>query len=662
MSVVLPSGGGQGARLCLILGLLVALAASVTLHAAGGVAHGLRALWAPAAEDVPALFLHYAWWPRLAVSLLAGAGLALAGTLMQQLLRNPLASPMTLGVAPGANVALMAATLYAPAALEAGREWIAFAGGGLAMLLVFAIAWRRQLSPVVTVLAGLVVNLQLGAVAVILLLSNYEALSGQLIWGAGSLAQNGWGGALYLLPRLAIGAILMAMLLRPLAILEIGDAGARSLGIPLGPLRFAGLGLAVLLTGSIVSSVGVIGFIGLVAPNIVRMAGVRALPARAFWAALLGALLLALTDLGVQYATGCFGIFLTTGAMTSLLGAPILLWLLAGLRPRPGLPRAADAAIAHRHGATRALLGGLGAALLAMMAIGLALGQSGEGWAWLTPGSAGLLEWRLPRVLAAAGGGTMLALAGVLIQRLTGNPMASPEVLGISGGCGMALLLAVFLLPAASGGMLVGIGIAGAAATLAALLLLNRRTGFAPERVLLTGVAVNALFGAVQATLLARGDPRGQEALAWLAGSTYYLDAASGVTALGLAIALTIAAGLFVRWLEVLPLGATVARGIGIPVLAARLALLLLVSLLTACATLVVGPLSFVGLLGPHLARLLGLHRAGQQLAGAALAGALLMVTSDWIGRQILFPWEIPAGIVASLLGGAYFIWGLRRL
>ena len=92
------------------------------------------------------------------------------------------------------------------------------------------------------------------------------------------------------------------------------------------------------------------------------------------------------------------------------------------------------------------------------------------------------------------------------------------------------------------------------------------------------------------------------------------------------------------------------------------LLILLLVALLTASATLVIGPLSFVGLLAPHMAKLMGLVRARAHLLGASLCGALLMVLADWAGQQLLFPMEIPAGLVSTLLGGAYFMWCLRRL
>ncbi|WP_420267671.1 iron chelate uptake ABC transporter family permease subunit, partial [Halomonas lysinitropha] len=288
---------------CLLPGLAL-LALILGSLAEEGLFDGLRALTTVTPASPEALVRHYSWWPRLAMSLLAGGGLALAGVLMQQVLRNPLAAPTTLGVASGANLALMAATLLAPGLLLAGREWVALAGGGGAMALVFALTWRRGLSPAVVVLAGLVVNLYAGALGMVLLLFHQETLKGLLIWGAGSLAQNGWDDAAFLAPRLLLGGLAAWLLLRPLTVLELDDASARSLGVSLKHLRLAGLGLAVFLTGCVVSVVGVIGFIGLAAPNIVRLAGARRLGARLLWSTLLGAFLLATTDLLLQRFAG----------------------------------------------------------------------------------------------------------------------------------------------------------------------------------------------------------------------------------------------------------------------------------------------------------------------------------------------------------------------
>ncbi|WP_016855472.1 Fe(3+)-hydroxamate ABC transporter permease FhuB [Halomonas smyrnensis] len=658
----LPSRRLTPGRACLLLGLLTAGLAVAHLASSTGLVAGLSSLVTILDDSADALVLHFAWWPRLAMALMAGGGLALAGVLMQQVLRNPLAAPTTLGVASGANLALMAASLLAPGLLALGREWVALAGGGLAMGLVFALAWRRGLSPVVVVLGGLVVNLYFGALAMVLLLFHQEALKGLLIWGAGSLAQNGWSDAAFLAPRLALGVLGAFWLLRPLAVLELDEAGARSLGVSLKWLRLAGLGLAVFLTGCVVSTVGIVGFIGLAAPNIVRLAGARRLGTRLLWSTLLGALLLATTDQLLQRYAGTLPTLIPTGATTAALGAPLLLWLIPRLRLNGSAPPRHAATSRVRHPAPRRLIVGLSLALVAMAVVAALAGQGADGWQWASPLDAGLLEWRWPRLLAASGCGLMLAVAGTLIQRLTANPMASPEILGISGGSAIALMGAIFLLPSPGNLTLVGAGVLGALVSLAVLVAVNRRSGFQPERLLLTGVAITALFEAIKAVVLAGGDPRGQQVIAWLSGSTYYVDATSAVTVAGAAALLALAAAPLARWLDILPLGGATAAALGIDLRRARLSLLLLVALLTAAATLVVGPLSFVGLLAPHMARLMGFTRARAHLAGAALTGALLMVLADWLGRQLLFPQEIPAGLVASLIGGAYFMWGMRRL
>ncbi|TFH85517.1 Fe(3+)-hydroxamate ABC transporter permease FhuB [Billgrantia azerbaijanica] len=645
------------ALLCLALVIALLGLAGASL-ARQDLATALGALFHASPEDAESLVRHYAWWPRLAMSLLAGGGLALAGVLMQQVLRNPLAAPTTLGVASGANLALMAATLLAPGLLLVGREWVALAGGAGAMALVFALTWRRGLAPVVVVLAGLVVNLYFGALGMVLLLFHQEALKGLLVWGAGSLAQNGWSDAAFLAPRLAIGGVTAWLLLRPLAVLELDDASAKSLGVSLKHLRLAGLGVAVFLTGCVVSVVGVIGFIGLAAPNIVRLAGTRRLGERVLWSTLLGALLLATTDQLLQRVSGSLPTLIPTGATTAALGAPLLLWLIPRLKLERR-PDVATSAFGRRHAAPGRLAATLAVAAMAAAVVALLVGQTHMGWT-VTDDWA-VLEWRLPRLLAAAGSGVLLAVAGTLIQRLTANPMASPEILGISGGSAIALIAAIFLLPAPGNLTLVLAGTGGALATLGVLVWLNRHSGFRPERLLLSGVAITALFDAVRAIVLAGGDPRGQQVIAWLSGSTYYVDLPAALAVAAAALLLMLASQPFTRWLDILPLGAPTARSLGIGLDRARLTLLLLVALLTACATLVVGPLSFVGLLAPHMARLMGFTRARMHLAGAALIGALLMVVADWLGRQLLFPQEIPAGLVASLVGGSYFLWGLRR-
>ncbi|AXB05008.1 Fe(3+)-hydroxamate ABC transporter permease FhuB [Aeromonas caviae] len=622
-----------------------------------------QALFSPELDDARQAVVHFSWLPRLAICLLAGAALGLAGTLMQQVLRNPLASPTTLGVASGAQLALMMVTLLAPSWLLIGREWIAMAGGSLAMGLVFALAWRRQLNPVVIVFAGLVINLYLAAISMGLLLFFQEELKGLLVWGSGSLAQNSWSGVGYLLPRLLLAAMLAAVLVRPLAVLELDDASARSLGVSLKHLRLAGLGLAVFVTACVVSVVGLIGFIGLAAPAMVRLLGVRKLAQRLLWAPILGALLLAATDLLLQTLSRFWPVLIPTGAMTALLGAPLLLWLIPRLGIKQSAPKANSSLQLARHPAPTRLVGlmvlGLAAAVIASLLFGQGMG--GWGWpSWLRWQAQ--LEWRLPRTLAAGAAGVLLALAGTLLQRVSNNPMASPELLGVSGGTFMGVIAAALLLPALPLPMMLLGGLVGAFACLLLLVLINRRNGFQPERILLSGIAITALLEPLQAIALANGDLRVQQLLSWMSGSTYYVTQPVALALVVLALLMLAACLLVSRWLDLMPMGPAVATALGIHLGRAQLTILLLVAVLTASATMVIGPLSFAGLLAPHLARLMGLVRARWHLLGAAGCGALLMVSADWIGQQILFPQEVPVGLVSTLLGGAYFMWCLRRL
>ncbi|NMY41064.1 Fe(3+)-hydroxamate ABC transporter permease FhuB [Pseudomonas sp. WS 5013] len=646
-----------------LCGLLLVLSFGLALSDLGRrlpVGEWLAAMTSPAEGDMAQLILHFSWLPRLCMALLCGAVLALAGTLMQQVLRNPLASPTTLGVSSGAQLGLLIATLWAPWALDYGREWVALAGGGLASLLVFALAWRRALAPLTLILAGLVVTLYLSALNVTLMLVQQQDLNAVFIWGSGSLSQNSWGGVQFLLPRLAVGLLLLLPLLRPLALLELDDSGVKSLGVPLRFLRIVSLTLSVYLAACVVSVVGVIGFIGLAAPALVRLLGARSFAQRLVWAPLLGGLLLCVTDLGIQRLAGNLAELVPTGAATALLGAPLLLWLLPRLHLAGGQPqRDVEHSFARHPFPARRLL-----PLLLALAVGiilaLGLGRGLEGWSWNLDDAA-LLDWRWPRVMAAAAAGCMLALAGCMIQRLTGNPMSSPEVLGISAGAALGLIALLFLLPYSGPLAQLALGGLGAGLTLLLLLGLSRRSGFAPEKVLLIGISITALFDALQVILLAGGDPRGQNLLSWMSGSTYFVGPQMALWVLVCSLVLLAAALPFGRWLELLPLGEGTPRALGVPLGRGRLVLLLLAALLTAGATLIVGPLSFIGLLAPHLARLLGLARAVPQLLGAALLGALVMVAADWLGRTLLFPAQLPAGLLASLLGGAYFMLCLYR-
>ncbi|PMO45585.1 Fe3+-hydroxamate ABC transporter permease FhuB [Vibrio sp. 10N.222.52.B12] len=651
--------------LVVLLSALTLFVGVVHLHNTAAFPVALKSFWQPNFQSIDSVLLHFSWWPRVFTTIISGAGLAVAGVLMQQVLRNPLASPTTLGVASGANFTLMLATLFAPWLLDFSANLVALIGGVTSMALVMLLSWRRALSPTVVVVSGLVINLYFASLSTVILMMNTEKLNGLMMWGAGSLVQSGWDDFRYLAPRVAIAGLVAFLFAKPLTLLELSEQGAKSLGVSLAKLRFVCLGLAVLITSWVVATVGIIGFIGLAAPAITRLIGVHQIKHKLWISMLIGAMLLTLTDLVIQQLPGLMASFIPTGAATAALGAPLLLWLLPRLSQKT---QGHTQTVLTRHSERVNKLNKHAIAftfliILAGVVLFSTVSVQNQGWTSLFSTKEWLfLEWRTPRLLAAAIAGAMLAIAGTIIQRLSGNPMASPEVIGISSGTAIGLIIAMFTGVGASVVTLSIGGLIGALFTIFVIVLLNRKSGFQPERILLTGIAITALMNAIQSFILASGDPRSYQALAWLSGSTYYVSldtllplAVSALTFIGLSF-------VCVRWLDILPIGASSSKALGLNVDRSRAVLLLLVACLTVSATLVVGPISFVGLLAPHLARLFGFNKASQHMLCAALIGAGVMLLADWLGRQVLYPQEIPAGLMASIIGGLYLMWGLRRL
>ncbi len=616
-------------------------------------------LAAPDTLPLDALAVQQNTLPRMVMALLAGGGLASATMLMQQVLRNPLAADSTLAVAGGAQLALLAAGVFFPALLLHGTFTIAFAGAAAALAAVLALSARREMMPVTVVLAGLVMSLYLGSISGMITLFYSEEARAVMQWGSGSLMQDSWHDSLGLLWRLAAAGAVSAWLLKPLNIMSLSDDQAAALGVPVKTVRTAALALAAFVCATVVGMVGMMGFVGLAAAAAVRQAGVRTLSARLWASFAAGGLMLLVTDNALVLLEHYRGIALPAGALTALIGAPLLLWLMARMPARPAFQTASG-------GKTAALraspwLRYSPVLLLPVAALALLAGNGEHGWHIDTDPAVWAL--RYPRLLLAAGCGMMLATVGVLLQRLAQNPMASPELLGISSATALGAMTAVMIFGVTSGSAL--FWLAGGAAALLALGLMmwfNRKNGLQPEKVLLTGMALAALSDAAIRTWSAMGDYRTQQLLIWLSGSTYHTTPLLSAAVAVLACLLLVSVLPLAKWLALLSLDSVVAQSAGVNVKHARLVLILLSAVLTAAATLMVGPLSFTGLLAPHLAAMLGARLPKQQLLYGALLGALMMVLADWLGRQLAFPYEIPAGLMATLIGGAYFMVLVRKL
>ena len=619
-----------------------------------------QAIWSPDIDIIEQMVFHYSLLPRLAISLLVGAGLGLVGVLFQQVLRNPLAEPTTLGVATGAQLGITVTTLWAiPGALT--TQFAALAGACVVGALVFGVAWGKRLSPVTLILAGLVVSLYCGAINQLMVIFHHDQLQSMFLWSSGTLTQTDWSGVQRLWPQLLGGVMLTLLLLRPMTLMGLDDGVARNLGLALSLARLAALSLAIVISALLVNAVGIIGFIGLFAPLLAKMLGARRLLARLVLAPLIGALILWLSDQIILWLTRVW-MEVSTGSVTALIGAPLLLWLLPRLRSMsaPDM-NASNRIAAERHNVLMFALAG-GVILLLTLVVALSFGRDAHGWTWASGAMLDeLMPWRWPRILAALIAGVMLAVAGCIIQRLTGNPMASPEVLGISSGAAFGVVLMLFLVPGNAFGWLLPAGSLGAAATLLIIMIAAGRGGFSPHRMLLAGMALSTAFTMLLMMLQASGDPRMAGVLTWISGSTYN---ASGEQVLRTGIVMVILLAmtpLCRRWLTILPLGGDTARAVGMAITPSRVGLLLLAAGLTATATMTIGPLSFVGLMAPHIARMMGFRRAMPHMLISALAGGVLLVFADWCGRMVLFPYQIPAGLLSTFIGAPYFIYLLRK-
>lgn len=314
------------------------------------------------------------------------------------------------------------------------------------------------------------------------------------------------------------------------------------------------------------------------------------------------------------------------------------------------------------------LIAGLVVISFCAIAAALAMGSANPGLAatWQTlsgsaPENIQNLVWnlRLPRALTAFGVGGLLAVAGVLMQVLLRNPLAEPYILGTSGGAAVAALLGMML---GWGSALVDLA-AFAGAMTATLLVFSIAQGtgsWTPARLLLTGVVLAAGFSAATTLLLAltpEQNLRGM--LFWLMGDLSF--AYSPARSLWLLAGITLAGGLAARHLNVLARGELQAAIVGLPVAAFRLIIFSVTALAVAISVTTVGVIGFIGLVVPHLIRLLAGSDHRIVLPASALAGGSLLVIADTLARTIIAPRQLPVGALTAALGVPLFLFLMSR-
>lgn len=288
----------------------------------------------------------------------------------------------------------------------------------------------------------------------------------------------------------------------------------------------------------------------------------------------------------------------------------------------------------------------------------------GDTWAVLTGTGTPLqqtliLELRLPRTLSAFATGGLLAVAGALMQVLLRNPLADPYILGLSGGAAVGALLA--MLAGLAGALVSGSAFAGALlATLLVFGLAHGTGSWTPSRLLLTGVVVAAGWGAIITLILAMSPARRLPGmLYWLMGDlSHAANPAAALVLLALVCALLFPLG---RSLNVLARGPLQAAALGVSVRSLEWLIYVLASLLTAAAVSMAGSIGFVGLVVPHMLRLVLGNDQRLILPACALAGGTLLVLADTLARVVIAPEQLPVGVITALLGVPTFLYLLYR-
>lgn len=612
--------------------------------------------------------------PRAAAGLLVGAVLGMAGTALQAVSRNVLASPDTLAVNAGSYLALALAAVTGVSLPLLASSGIAFAGSLAAAAVVLGLSGLGA-GTVRLVLAGTALALGLTAVTEGLLLLFPQETQGLYQWNQGSIAQSGFDGLLQTAPLALAGLAGLLLVARRVDALALGDDAARGLGVPVRATRVTAVVLASLLSATAVTLAGPIGFVGLCAPALVRALARRARGlnrsrVRLPIAGLTGAALVLGSDVLLRALVPAdLAVAVPTGVVTSLVGAVFLVVMAtrltdtAGAAPPDRLRIRSRAVFLTTTAVLAAVLVGVTIAALLLGDSKLLLGDV-VNWA---QGRAGrgvsfVLDTRVPRVLAALLAGASLALAGTLVQAVTRNPLAEPGVLGVSGGAALGAVLLVTTVPMAGSWGMAGAAFAGATVSSVLVFGLAARGGFRQNRLVLVGIGVATAATALISLLIVLTDPfNATKALTWLSGSTYGRTLPD-VVPLAVVLVLGLAVAVARRTeLDLVSLDDDTPRLLGLGLARGRFGFLALAVLLSATAVAAAGTIGFVGLVAPHAARALVGRRHVRVLPVAVLLGAVLVGTADLLGRTVIAPAQLGAGLMTAAIGTPYFLYLLVR-
>jgi iron complex transport system permease protein len=290
----------------------------------------------PAATSDSTSISHAVFWnvrlPRVALAIVVGASLAVAGVVMQGVFRNPLAEPATVGVSGGAAVGAVIAITLGLSKITLGVQVFAFIGGTLATAIVYGLSRVDGKTDVVTlILTGIAINALSGAlIGLAVFIADDDQIRTVTFWSLGSLGLATWRAVAMVLPLAIIGIALSTKFARTLDLMALGDRSAAHVGVPVERVRLQTIAIVGLLASSAVAATGIIAFVGLIVPHILRLVLGPKHRDLLWSSALLGAIVTLLADLAAR--TLLSPAELPLGVLTALIGAPVFLWLLRKMR------------------------------------------------------------------------------------------------------------------------------------------------------------------------------------------------------------------------------------------------------------------------------------------------------------------------------------------
>lgn len=267
-------------------------------------------------------------------------------------------------------------------------------------------------------------------------------------------------------------------------------------------------------------------------------------------------------------------------------------------------------------------------------------------------------EFRMPRTIAAALAGMLFALSGATLQNLTRNPLADPSLIGVSQGASLAVVTAIVVMPGIGAEYRPVIALLGALIIAGIIhLIAFKKSEVSTMRFILTGIGIAAFLSAITSAMLTYGQiNQAQAALSWLSGSVYNAGWKE-VTVLGVVILIVLPVLLFYsQEVSIMKMGEDVSIGLGIRVSRIKSVLIIMSVVLAAAGVSTVGPLAFVGLIAPHLSKRLFCTDTGKHLLFSAVIGAIIVCLSDLLGRTVVAPFQISAGLVTMVIGAPFFL------